>query len=180
VHLKVHIWALPRWIHVIAGKSDITLFLFLLCRLKDNVECCDTGCLYLCDLERKLRGQFTATQIGRAILHEFSNIKVKTVWNKTYWKRFTKQYIGLQFIDKTSETSLIAKEPCETKTYDNEDENLISLSTEDNTDMLHVLEKIKNDENITEKMMILIKSQLLSAQKKQNIINGIHRSSVCV
>lgn len=130
--------------------------------MQENVESCETGCLYLCDLERKLKGQFTGAQIGRAIQHAFSHTEVKSIRNKTYWKRYTKQYLGLKLKDKTTQ---ITEDPCKAQTYQGDDEKLISLTTEDNIDMLNILEIIKKDENIPEKMMLLINSQLLSAKR---------------
>lgn len=53
-------------------------------------------------------------ELFRMHFDAFSHTEVKMVGNKTYWKKYTKQYLGFKLEDKTSQT---IKDPCKPKSY---------------------------------------------------------------
>jgi hypothetical protein len=67
------------------------------CRLKDHIFQSENGQVYLSEIEKKLRGQFSTQEIGRAMRKVFKGTIIKSVRNKEFWAKITKLYMGVEW-----------------------------------------------------------------------------------
>ena len=134
-------------------------------RLKDNLVLSENGTVYLSDIQKKLQGKFTGREIGRAVGQVFRGTLSKTVRNKEYWAKLTKQYFGVEWKRNTATVfPEIEKEPVVIGTeVDNNEEtstdtdkqgasshpsstNEVILTQSDHNDMANVLRTLTGRE----------------------------------
>jgi hypothetical protein len=53
--------------------------------------------VYLSEIEKKLRGQFSTQEIGRAMRKVFKGTIIKSVRNIEFWAKITKLYMGVEW-----------------------------------------------------------------------------------
>ena len=69
-------------------------------RLGQNIVQSENGGVYLTEVKKKLKGQFSGKEIGRAMKHVFKGTLVKSVRSKEHWESLTKVCLGLQWKQK--------------------------------------------------------------------------------
>lgn len=84
--------------------------------MKEHICQSENGTVYLTDIEKKLKGQYSVQEIGRAMKNVFKGTIIKSVRNKEFWSKLTKLYMGVEWKPSVYDTCDTETVSCSSKT----------------------------------------------------------------